>query len=104
MTRTAFRYLRDRFAPAETNGDVVVKWPMENSYCSTFGHVFTHGEIITLAKNSRLTLKSRTTVDYESGAIRRFGFQGNLLYSFHRSSANDSASEATTASTSSVVI
>ena len=80
--RTALRFLRDRLRPGETNGDVTARWQFDGETCSTYGHVFTGREMEGLAKTARLKISERLVVDYDSGKIRRFSFQGNLLYVF----------------------
>jgi 2-polyprenyl-3-methyl-5-hydroxy-6-metoxy-1,4-benzoquinol methylase len=83
---TAARWLYDSFAGGEKNGDVVAYWNIGESRISTYGHVFTHNEIMRLARNSGLELEERVVIDYEDGEIRRMALQGNLLYVFRRHS------------------
>jgi hypothetical protein len=45
-----------------------------------------------LANEAGLELEERLVIDYEDGRIRRFAFEGNLLYVFRRRSRIDSAS------------
>jgi len=78
--RTAFRFLQDRLWPSEFNGDVTAKWDLQGSSCSTYGHVFTDREMRLLAAAAGLEVHERIVVDYDTGEVRRFGFQGNLLY------------------------
>jgi len=104
VTKTAVRYLLDRINPRETNGDVIVKWEFENASCLTFGHVFTHREILALVQHAGLQIESRAVVDYETGAVQRAAFLGNLLYEFRRNSAIAFPKAATTSSTSASVI
>ena len=80
--RTALRFLRDRLRPGEMNGDVTARWQFDGETCSTYGHVFTGREMEVLAETARLKISERLVVDYDSGKIRRFSFQGNLLYVF----------------------
>jgi SAM-dependent methyltransferase len=89
---TIARWTRDRFFPDERNGDVTVRWNVAEATISTYGHVFTHREIMRLADASGLELEERVVVDYEDGRVRRFAFMGNLLYIFRRSSRMDSSS------------
>lgn len=84
LWKTAARFLRDRFLPRATNGDVVVTWRVGNEECRTHGHVFTHGEIRKLAFDAQLLIEERPVVDYDTGELRRFGHQGNLLYVLRR--------------------
>ena len=89
---TAARWIRDFFSPGENNGDVRMEWNAEETTVSTYGHVFTHREIMRLADAARLEMEERIVVDYETGRPRRFSFQGSLLYFFRRSSRIDSSS------------
>jgi SAM-dependent methyltransferase len=81
---TLARFLRDRLAPGETNGDVTVNWDVDGTRCTTSGHVFTHREFAALARSARLRIERRYAVDYATGALRRCGFEGNLLYVLKR--------------------
>ena len=78
--RTGFRYLHDQIRPSERNGDVVVTWKVGDALCGARGHVFTDREFRSLALASALTIEQRFVVDYATGQIKRFRFQGNLLY------------------------
>ncbi len=89
---TGTRWIHDHFSNSENNGDVLAKWVVREGSLSTYGHVFTHHEIMRLADAAGLELDTRVVIDYETGRIRRFAFQGNLLYIFCRSSRIDSAS------------
>jgi SAM-dependent methyltransferase len=89
---TTARWTRDRFFPDEKNGDVTARWNVGEATISTYGHVFTHREIMRLADASGLELEERVVADYEDGRVRRFAFMGNLLYIFRRSSRMDSSS------------
>ncbi len=77
---TAARFLRDRFSPDGAHGDVPVTWTVEGRPVSTTGHVFTHREFAALARDSGLRIEKRFVVDYASGELRRWSFQGHLLY------------------------
>ncbi len=90
--RTCARWVRDRLFPGESNGDVLANWNVGESSISTYGHVFTHREIVRLATAAGLELEERIVINYEDGRIQRFAFQGNLLYVFRRSSRIDSSS------------
>lgn len=89
---TSARWIRDLFFPGERNGDVLAQWSLDESSISTYGHVFTNREIMRLAESSGLEFQEQIVIDYETGRIRRFRFQGNLLYVFRRSSRIDSSS------------
>jgi 2-polyprenyl-3-methyl-5-hydroxy-6-metoxy-1,4-benzoquinol methylase len=90
FTRTVFRYVGDRLFPRSTNGDVEVTWRLGDEECRTYGHVFTDREVRRLASAAGLIILERIVVDYDTGTIRRFGFQGNLFYVLRRNSSNDS--------------
>ena len=81
---TAARLLHDSFVRGETNGDVGVNWNIGNARISTYGHVFTHNEVLVLASNSGLKLEERVVIDYETGTVRARPLQGNLLYVFRQ--------------------
>jgi SAM-dependent methyltransferase len=89
---TIARWIRDCLFPDEKNGDVTARWNVGEANISTYGHVFTHREIMRLADASGLEVEERVVVDYEDGRVRRFSFMGNLLYIFRRSSRMDSPS------------
>jgi SAM-dependent methyltransferase len=89
---TGARWIRDRLFPNEKNGDVTALWNVGEGTISTYGHVFTHREIMRLADASGLELEERVVVDYEDGRVRRFSVMGHLLYIFRRSSRMDSSS------------
>jgi len=89
---SAARFIRDSAFYKESNADVIATWELGGSSISTYGHVFTDREIRHLALAAGLHMEDRIVVDYDSGKIRRFAFEGNLLYVFRRSSRIDSAS------------
>lgn len=100
FARTMLRYLHDCIAPNTTNGDVVVSWDKLNSACATYGHVFTDREMLALTTNTGLALQKRIILDYRTGSVGRFPFQGNLLYVFRRSDATDAFNASATSHTS----
>ncbi len=75
--RTGLRFLRDRVSPG---GDVVVAWSVGGTEVRTTGHVFTHNEVRSLSRQAGLTIEKRFVVDYATGELRRWSFEGNLLY------------------------
>jgi len=81
---TAMRFLRDRVAPGDANGDVTVRWDIEGVPCATSGHVFTHAEFARLARAAGLSIEKRFVIDYASGQVRRRSWEGNLLYVLRR--------------------
>ena len=81
---TALRFLRDRLAPGEHNGDVRVTWNIEGGPIATAGHVFTQAEFARLARAAGLSIEKRFVIDYASGQVRRRSWEGNLLYVLRR--------------------
>ena len=79
-TTSFLRYLRDHIRPRESNGDVTAHWSVKGVECSTDGHVFTDREIGILAASADLKIEHCFAVDYETGALTRFRFQGNLFH------------------------
>src|SRR5271165_686060 len=92
LVPTSARWLRDLLLPSEHNGDARAKWSTGPASITTYGHVFTHREIMRLADAAGLEMEERVVLDYESGGACRFAYQGNLLYIFRRSSRIDSSS------------
>jgi 2-polyprenyl-3-methyl-5-hydroxy-6-metoxy-1,4-benzoquinol methylase len=60
------------------SGDVTVTWRPEG--VSTAGHVFTAREFAQLCRAAGVAMERRLVVDYASGAVCRWSFQGHLLY------------------------
>lgn len=87
---TCARWLRDRVVWSDENGDVTAKWL--GGTIQTYGHVFTHREMVHLANAAGLEIEERIVVDYSSGKKHRFPCMGNLLYILRRSSPIDSLS------------
>ena len=85
---TCARWIRDQLAWSDENGDVTAKWL--GGTINTYGHVFTHREIVQLAKAAGLEIEERIVVDYNHGKKHHFACLGNLLYVFRRSSRIDS--------------
>jgi SAM-dependent methyltransferase len=77
---TAMRFLRDRWSPEGSHGDVRVVWDVDGQPCATTGHVFTHAEFAALAKAAGLGIEKLLVIDYASGELRRRSFEGHLLY------------------------
>jgi SAM-dependent methyltransferase len=86
LLRTGLRWLRDRYQQSEKAGDVRATWKLPDATISTYGHVFTHAEMLRLSHLAGLELAERILIDYSNGRIRRWAFAGNLLYIFRRSS------------------
>jgi len=86
LVPTALRLLHDFLVRREENGDVVAYWNTGESRISTYGHVFTHNEVMHLALTCGLKMEERVVIDYENGRVRRNAFQGNLLYVLRRQS------------------
>jgi SAM-dependent methyltransferase len=85
-TMTAARWVRDRIAPGNKNGDVRARWQTAGGEISAYGHVFTDRELRRLADAAGLECVERIVIDYETGKIRRASCAGNLLYVFRRAS------------------
>jgi SAM-dependent methyltransferase len=85
--QTAVRFLRDHVSWDEKNGDVVVTWDVDSEKCATRGHVFTNKEFRSLARAAGLHIEKTFIVDYATGELRRWGWQGNLLYVLRPASA-----------------
>jgi 2-polyprenyl-3-methyl-5-hydroxy-6-metoxy-1,4-benzoquinol methylase len=77
---TAMRFLHDRLLHGEKNGDVVVSWDVGGTRCATLGHVFTHQEVQGLCRSAGLKIEKTFVVDYATGQLRRWKFEGHLLY------------------------
>jgi 2-polyprenyl-3-methyl-5-hydroxy-6-metoxy-1,4-benzoquinol methylase len=85
--QTACRFLRDQVLWNEKNGDVVVAWEVEETRCTTRGHVFTDEEFRSLALAGGLRIDRTFVVDYATGEQRRWSWEGNLLYVLRPASA-----------------
>ncbi len=81
---TVARFLHDRVSPGDGNGDVRVSWNVEGHRVSTTGHVFTHREFTALCRDAALSIEKRFVVDYVSGRLRRWSWEGNLFYVLRR--------------------
>ena len=92
FSATCARWIQDLVRCDPRNGDVTASWRVGESRVSTYGHVFTHREVMRLAQFAGLQLEGRIVVDYENGSVRRLPWLGNLLYIFRRSSRTDSSS------------
>ncbi len=84
LWRTVGRMVYDRFAPAQSNGDVLVSWELDGMGCTTYGHVFMQREMENLIAGAGLKITGKIFVDYGSGEVRRRGLQGNLFYVLRR--------------------
>jgi SAM-dependent methyltransferase len=80
------RWLKDELTHDYRNGDVTAQWNVEDAVISTYGHVFTGGEIAFLVKSAALRVQERLILDYETGNRHHFSWLGNLLYVLRRSS------------------
>ena len=92
VTATCARWLKDTIHRDPRNGDVTANWKICGARVSTYGHVFTHREIVRLAQGAGLDIAERVVLDYENGSVRRLSSLGNLLYIFSRSSRIESSS------------
>jgi hypothetical protein len=77
---TAARWLGDHLAPSDDRGDVKARWQTSGGEISTYGHVFTHGEMERLAQSAGFKWRERVVIDYRTGEVRRPSCMGNLLY------------------------
>lgn len=93
---TCARRLRDAVLHDSRTGDVTPTWNLGDSHVSTYGHVFTHREMLSLARTAELDIEERVVIDYGDGSRRRWSWMGNLLYIFRRDSRMDSLSAAAT--------
>lgn len=84
MFKTTARALFDLVSPSETNGDLSFDWEIGGRRIRARGHVFTPREVESLAAGAGLRVRERHVIDYETGARRRFAFQGQLLYVLER--------------------
>jgi SAM-dependent methyltransferase len=82
--KTAARALFDLVSPSETNGDLSFEWEIGGRRIRARGHVFTPREVESLASRAGLRVRERHVIDYETGARRRFAFQGQLFYVLER--------------------
>ncbi|HUP03595.1 MAG TPA: methyltransferase domain-containing protein [Bryobacteraceae bacterium] len=82
--KTAARFVRDRFAACGATGDVEVQWNTGGGVCRTLGHVFTAPELLALFRGAGLRVERRYVVDYANGAVRKWAWQGHLLYALRR--------------------
>lgn len=80
MLPTALRFLHDCFVQGEKNGDVMVSWNIAGTQCTTTGHVFTHREVQRLCRSAGLHIEKTFVVDYVTGQLRKWRFEGHLLY------------------------
>lgn len=92
IVATVTRFLGDRLLPGDLRGDVTPTWTIAGRSISTYGHVFTHHEIVELTREAGLDIEERLIVDYNYGNLHRYSFLGNLLYILRRSSRMDSSS------------
>jgi SAM-dependent methyltransferase len=83
---TVARFLYDSLVPGDRNGDITACWNIGEGQISTYGHVFTHNEVMVLARNCGLKLEECVVIDYEDGRVHANAYQGNLLYIFRRHS------------------
>jgi SAM-dependent methyltransferase len=77
---TLARKVYDWIRPGERNGDVTVAWTIGGMNCATRGHVFTSREVTRMIAAAGLQIERKYTVDYATGELRRWDFQGNPLY------------------------
>jgi len=78
--QTIRRFLYDSIFPSEKNGDVSFEWEVNGSKIPAMGHFFTPNETRKIIHNSGLCIGQKFAVDYQSGNIQNFSFQGQLFY------------------------
>ena len=78
--KTLLRFAGDLGARAGAHGDVQVAWDIAGCHSVSTGHVFTHAEFAALARGAGLRIVRRFVVDYASGALRRWSWEGHLIY------------------------
>lgn len=89
--RTAARFVYDNLRPDDRHGDVTVSWNVGAEECSTYGHVFTGRELRRLAQAAGLQIEKSIVVDYQTGSVRRFAFEGNLFFVLSRAAVTPPA-------------
>lgn len=94
LALTLARFLGDCVSFDERSGDVVARWAVAEDDCSTYGHVFTDGEMRRLSTHAGLLVAERIVVDYDTGRTRRWAVQGNLLYVLKRVASAAAQAEA----------
>jgi 2-polyprenyl-3-methyl-5-hydroxy-6-metoxy-1,4-benzoquinol methylase len=80
LVRTLFRAAYDLVQPGTTNGDVELRWEVAGRTITGSGHVFTPREMRRLFDAAELKIEQTFSIDYDTGAIRRYRFQGQLFY------------------------
>jgi 2-polyprenyl-3-methyl-5-hydroxy-6-metoxy-1,4-benzoquinol methylase len=78
--KTCTRVLYDLLKPSPANGDVTFNWSVDGIVIQARGHVFTPREIGRLISQAGLSVERRFIVDYQSGRLRRFVIEGQLLF------------------------
>ena len=76
--------LHDCFSFNESTGDATARWEADGITYATNGHVFTHQEFCRLSQRAGLTIKKFLVIDYRTGEIRRWTFEGSLFYVLQR--------------------
>jgi 2-polyprenyl-3-methyl-5-hydroxy-6-metoxy-1,4-benzoquinol methylase len=78
--KTLGRLILDTFFPNDQRGNTHFIWKIKNQQFPGRGHLFTAEEIQGIIRESGLKIKKRYIVNYESGKIEKFFWQGQLLY------------------------
>jgi SAM-dependent methyltransferase len=78
--KSGVRFLYDLIFPSEANGDVSFNWHVNERSIQASGHVFRPGEVETLLKEAGLRILERFVIDDKTGKLRRFNYEGHLLY------------------------
>ena len=74
------RIIADYINFSEERGDARYIWKINGKDYQGFGHLFTPNEADKLFTDAGFEIKARWTVDYETGAVSRNKFRGQLLY------------------------
>jgi SAM-dependent methyltransferase len=78
--RVLARVIVDVLVPDERRGDIRFEWHVgERSFPAT-GHLFVPAEIERLIAQAGLAVKSRTAIDYATGARSRWALRGQLVF------------------------
>jgi len=78
--KTFARLVHDALVHSETNGDVTVSWQAGDRTIQTRSHVFTGSEMEALFRSAGLKPVHRWVIGYDTGAVCRLPFYGQLLY------------------------
>ena len=72
--------LKDIFIPKKSNGDFDLKIDIDGTRINTIVHIFRPIEIENLLKSAGLHISKRKIIDYKTGKIKDYFWQGQLVY------------------------